>query len=120
MITKYLTMLVDGSTTSGEVDWPHEPGYERIRALVAPILERGALEHVSVWADFSGGEKYQALDMFVDDCGLIKHLPRNEAATVIYRRANLLGKSVARPVEDAETLSAIYGTAILFNRRVWF
>lgn len=121
MQTKVLIMRPDDqSNETREYDLPRAPGYEALRKIIAPILERGALEHVSVWADFGGGTKYKALDMFVDDCGLLKNLPRNEAATVIYRRANQVGKSNQPKADDPEDLSFICGTAILFSRRVWF
>lgn len=120
MQTKVLIMRPGQPHETREYDLPKAPGYEVLREIIAPILERGALEHVSVWADFDGGFKYKPLDMFVDDCGLLKSLPRNEAATAIYRRANLMGRSSLPAADDPESLSFICGTAILFNRRVWF
>jgi hypothetical protein len=53
--------------------------------------------------------------MFVDETG-VGRLPRNEAATAIYRNNWL----TQHPSVPAESISAIYGTAVLFARRVWF
>lgn len=120
MKTRILIMRPDQSHETREVDLPADPGYERLRTIIAPLLDKGTLEHVSVLADFDGGKKYQPLDMFVDDCGLLKNLPRNEAATIIYRRANQLGRSGIAKAADPEMLSFICGPAVLFDRRVWF
>ncbi len=120
MKTRMLIMRPDQSHETREVDLPADPGYHRLREIIAPLLDKGALEHVSVLADFDGGKKYKPLDMFVDDFGLLKNLPRNEAATIIYRRANQLGRSSMPKAADPETLSSICGPAILFDRKVWF
>lgn len=74
-----------------------------------PLLDGGDLEHVSV---LFGGRR---ADMFVDDRGIEKDLPRNEAATAIYR-ANWLSR---HPGADPESIPAIYGLAVLFDRIVW-
>jgi hypothetical protein len=102
------------------VDLAKKPGYDALREIIAPFLDKGALEHVSVLADFNGGTNYKPLDMFVDDRGVLKRLPRNEAATTIYRRANQMGRSISPKVADPEILNFICGPAILFDRRVWF
>jgi hypothetical protein len=94
----------------GAVAWPDEPGYDRIRMLIEPLLEGAHLEHVSVL------HEGRRADMFVDDEGRLKHLPRNEEATAIYRAAALSRE----PDRDPETIPFIAGTAILFDRRVWF
>ena len=107
--THYLVLPVGKTGESRQVEWPAEPGYDAIKAVINPIL--GAeLEHVTV---LHNGE---AADMFVDEMGALKQLPRNEAVTAIYR-ANRLDK---HPTTKPETLPAIYGTAILFARRIWF
>ncbi len=119
MKTKMLIMRPDQPHETVEIDLPEEPGYDKLSKIVEPLLN-GPLEQVSVWADFYGGTSYQPLDMFVHDCGLLEGLPRNEAATLIYRRANQMGKSSAPKVDDPEKLSFIAGVAVLFDRRVWF
>lgn len=93
-----------------EIDWPEEPGYDKIKALIEPLLDDNPLEHVTVLYD---GER---ADMFVDEMGAMKPLPVNERATVIYR-TNWLTQ---HPKADPDSLPAIHGTAILFHRRVWY
>ena len=87
-----------------------EPGYQALKAIVEPLIDGAPLEHVTVLHD---GERR---DMFVDECGSLNGLPRNEAATAIYRN-NWLTQN---PKADPESLPAIYGPAVLFSRRVWF
>ena len=119
MKTSYRILFPDGKETSGEVNWPEEPGYDRIAALVRPLLGPGRhLEHLYVFRpDTVVPEKIQEediRDMFVDDCGLMDELPVNEAATRIYWAHFLRGGAyVIR-------LNKIHGLAVLFDRRVWF
>lgn len=115
MLTRYTIMRPERPHEGGDVDWPRAPGYDRLKALLTPLLD-GNLEHVSVLADFAGGDDYQRADMFVDAEGQLKRLPRNEAATMIYRRATLLRASGT----DPDSLPCIVGPAILFERQVWF
>lgn len=114
--TRYLIMRPEEPHESGEVDWPREPGYDRIKTLIEPIVG-GPLEHVAVLADFAGGIKFKRADMFVNELGhvLKDPLPRNEAATVIYRRNALLNLGYT----DLENISWIAGPAVLFERIVW-
>jgi hypothetical protein len=107
--TKYTVLQPDGGSDVRYVTWPVEPGYEAIRDVVEPIL-KADLEHVTVLY------KDKRTDMFVDDCGALKHLPRNDAATEIYRAAYLK----RHPDTDKEKMPAIYGTAIIFDRQVWY
>jgi len=79
-----------------------------------------SLERVRVLADFEGGVNYQPTDMIVDEDFREKRLPRNEYATTIYRRATMLGRTPVRTPSDPEMLPDILGTAVLFDRRVWF
>jgi hypothetical protein len=123
MLTKYMILRAHLVGEILEVDLPRDPGYERLRDIVMPILGgKGCnMEHVSVLADFDPqGKRFKPLDMFVDDRGYVKGLHRNETATEHYRRANQMGRTAVPKVADPEKLNAIYGTAILFNRRVWF
>ena len=119
VLTKLKVIAVNGAETLEEHELDPEPSYTVLKALIEPHLDNNWLEHVNVWDDFGTG-KMRALDMFVDENGLIKGLPRNDKATVIYRRANLLGKSAVPPVKNPEMLNCIVGPAVLFNRRVWF
>lgn len=118
--TRYRIMRVDGTNEVLTAELAPEPGYDALRSIIRPLLDDNSFEHVSVLADFDDGTKYHALDMFVDGEGLLKSLRRNEAATTIYRRANLMGRSVLPPAKHPEQLHFIVGTAILFDRRVWF
>lgn len=93
-----------------DVDWPEAPGLHRIRSLLRPILDGGDPEHVTVlW-------KGERTDMFVDEVGGAKGLPYNEVATGIYRAASLR----YRPELAESGLPFILGTAILFDRVVWY
>lgn len=124
MLTKYTIIPADSSMNMIErdVEWPYDPGYERIAPLVEPMLHefggKNMMEHVSVWLtpDFNPGPEGFRTDMFVDEMGLIDGLPRNDRATRIYR-ANWLTQ---HPETPPEGLSYIAGPAILFHRRVWF
>ncbi|WP_298800042.1 hypothetical protein [uncultured Devosia sp.] len=100
-----------------EHDLPREPSYEKLAALIEPILGKGHwLERVSVLADFDGGENHQPTDMFVDENGHYLQLPFNREATRIYRRAYLK----RHPHHDPAEMPHVVGPAILFDRRVWF
>lgn len=118
--TRYRIMRVDGSSEVRTAELPKEPGYDALRDIIRPLLDDNSFDRVSVLADFDEGENYRALDMFVDDEGLLKSLRRNEAATTIYRRANLMGRSALPPAKHPEQLLFIVGTVVLFDRRVWF
>lgn len=111
MLTKYTVLRSDGAREEFSVELPKEPGYERLKEIVEPHLDGNLMERVRVLRD--DGEY---TDMFVDDAGLLKGLPRNEEATRIYRNNWL----VQHPGTDPETLSPIVGTAVLFDRPVWF
>ncbi len=111
MKTEY-TIFRPGSENgeSGEVDWPAEPGYDLMKALIEPLLDGAHLEHVTVLHE---GERR---DMFVDEMGSVNGLPVNALATPIYRN-NWLTR---HPNVQPDSMPAIHGTAILFARRVWF
>jgi hypothetical protein len=100
----------------GETDWPSNPGYDRIKALVEPLLGEGEpLEHVSVL------HKGHRRDMFVSELGhrdltTRGPLPINDEGTKIYRNYSL----AMEPGRDPESLPDIAGTAVLFpTRTVW-
>lgn len=98
-----------------EIDWPVEPGYDRIAKLIEPLLgEKEPLEHVTVL--YEG----RRADMFVSEYGhmTLTHrepLPINDRATEIYRAAWLS----RHPKDDPATLPSIAGVAVLFTRIVW-
>lgn len=93
--------------------------FDHHRKLIREILDGADLEHVSVLASFTGLPPFEVSDMFVDEIGAIKKLPRNEAATLIYRRATMMGMTPVPMPDDPEELPAIYGVAVLFEKRVW-
>lgn len=100
----------DGPVQTGSIEWPHEPGFDAINKLVQPLIGGGNIEHVAVLHDG------QRRDMFVDDEGHVKGLPRNDRATSIYRTNTM----TREPGCDPEALPHIAGPAVLFTRRVWF
>lgn len=116
MRTEYSVFRVDGSETRHEIDWPEQPGFKVIQALVEPLLgDREPMEHATVLHDG------QPADMFVSEVGHVElttrpPLPINDAATKIYRHNWL----TQHPDADPDDLPAIAGTAVLFHRRVWF
>lgn len=110
MKTRYTVYRVGAEPVDAEVNWPAEPSYQEIKALIRALLDGAHMEHVSVLYE---GKR---ADMFVDDEGMNKRLPRNEVPTRIYR-GNWLAQ---HPGTEPESMSAIHGTAILFHRRVWF
>ena len=55
-------------------------------------------------------------DMFVDEDGLTKRLPRNKKATAIYRNNWL----TQHPNTDPESMACIVGPAVVFSARVWY
>lgn len=110
MNTQYLVIHPDGTEQNFEIDLPEMPTLQTLRSLIVPHLAGGDLEQVGVLHDGKG------TDMFVDEDGLLKELPRNDKATAIYR-AHYLKRN---PGVDPEQLGFIAGTAVIFNRRVWF
>ena len=111
MRTRWTIIYPDGNQRDEEADMPEDPGYDLIAALVRPLIGRGNLEHVRVLFD---GEPR---DMFVDEDGHEKKLPRNNVATKIYR-ANWMRQ---HPKDDTESLPFIRGVAVLFpDRPIWF
>lgn len=110
MLTAYTIYRVGQEPEKTEAELPSEPGYHALKGLISPLLDGADLEHVTVLHE---GTRH---DMFVDEMGSVKGLPRNEPATAIYRNNWL----TQHPSVDAESIAAIYGTAILFHRRVWF
>lgn len=94
----------------------HPDNYKALKAIVEPITGH-PLEHVTVWADFTGGNNFRRADMFVNEMGHLETppLPRNEAATLIYRRNALMHQGYT----DPEDLPWIAGPAVLFEHIVW-
>lgn len=124
VLTKVKLIAVDGTETLEELELANKPTYDALKAIIDPFISGTRdppywFERVAVLDNFGDG-KMRPLDMFVDENGLVKHLPRNEKATTIYRRANLCGMTAVAPVANPEMLNFIVGPAVLFNRPVWF
>lgn len=114
MQTKVTIYLPDGTEIERELDWPEDPGYDRIKAFMAECFAPGVdFEQVTVLGNTPMGEY---TDMFVDEMGHPKGLGRNEKATAHYRR-NYLTRN---PKSDPESLPHIVGMAVYFHRTVWF
>jgi hypothetical protein len=112
--TRVLVMTPGEPNARHTVDLPAQPTYDEL----AEVMKRFGVEnceHVTVLSDFTGGVKYRRADMFVDEHGQAKGLPRNEFATAIYRRNAILRQGAIQP----ETLPWIAGVAVLFERIVW-
>lgn len=118
VLTKVKLIAVDGVETIEEFELEEAPKYEKLKRIIEPHIGDW-FERVAVWDNFGEG-KMRGLDMFVDENGHLKRLPRNEKATRIYRAANQHGVTGQPPARDAETIPFIVGPAVLFNRRVWF
>lgn len=102
MKTIYHVIPPEGEATRHEVDLERAPDYERIKEIVDEHLGGVWFEHVAVlWAG-------QRTDMFVDETGLLKGLPLNPRASSIYGAATRNDEAI------------IVGTAILFERRIWY
>lgn len=109
-MTDFIIIKADGTKEAGVADWPHHPGYDRIKTLIRPLLDDNQFEHVSVLHE---GKR---TDMFVDEMGMMNGLWVNTKATEIYRNNTM----THQPDTNPDDLPQIYGTAILFATRVWF
>jgi hypothetical protein len=109
--TKYRVIPDTGTFVEHEVLLDKKPLYNELRGLVEPHLGGARLMHVRVLCPLLG----EWTDMFADEMGALRRLPRNDAATRIYRNA-VLSK---RPDDDPEKLPYIAGTAVVFLRPIW-
>jgi hypothetical protein len=109
--TKYRVFSAAGTVADHEILMDEKPRYDDLRNLVEPHLAGARLMHVRVLCPLLG----EWTDMFVDEMGALRRLPRNEAATKIYRHG-ILSK---RPNDDPEKLPYIAGAAVVFLRQVW-
>jgi hypothetical protein len=109
--TTYRVFSEAGTFADHEILMEKKPRYDDLRSLVEPHLGGARLMHVRVLCPVLGAWT----DMFVDEMGALRRLPRNDAATKIYRNG-FLSK---RPDDDPETLPYIAGKAVVFLRQVW-
>lgn len=108
MKTSILILRAGSAHEARDVDMAGDPGLAELRDVLEPILG-GRPEHVTV---LHGSRRS---DMFVHEDGHGEGLPRNDAATAIYRAAWLRD----HPADDPETLPWIAGPAVVFGRTVW-
>jgi len=106
--TALIILRADGTREDRSVDMAGDPGLAELRDVLEPILT-GRPEHVAVL------HEGRRTEMFVHEDGHGEGLPRNEAATAIYRAAWLRN----HPADDPETLPCIAGPAVIFDRIVW-
>lgn len=85
------------------------PSLEELRNLIEPHLDGQRMEHVAVL--YQG----KRCSMFVGDNSAATRI-RNVEATAIYRNNWL----TQHPGTDPESLPAVSGPAVLFDRNVWF
>jgi hypothetical protein len=79
-----LTILRPGREPERQViGMSKEPGLDELKGVVCALIDDARMEHVAVLHDGTRA------DMFVDEDGAVKGLPRNEAATKIYRQNRL-------------------------------
>jgi hypothetical protein len=109
--TKYRVFSEAGTFADHEILMDEKPRYDDLRSLVEPHLGGARLMHVRVLCPLLG----EWTDMFVDEMAALRRLPRNDAATRIYRNG-FLSK---RPDDDPETLPYVAGAAVVFLRTVW-
>jgi hypothetical protein len=115
METKLLVMKPNMPHETRSFELPERPNYTDISELMQLLIGCQNFEHVKVLADFKGALAFKPADMFVDEMAHQKFLPRNEAATAIYRRNALINEGA----RDPELLPWIAGPAVLFERRIW-
>lgn len=111
ILTTYRVLSEAGTFVDHEVMMEKKPSYDELRSLVEPHLNGARLMHVRVLCPLLG----QWTDMFVDEMGALRRLPRNDAATRIFRNGHLS----KRPDDDPESLPYIAGAAVVFLRPVW-
>lgn len=109
--TKYRVITEAGTCADHEILMEKKPIYDELRRLVEPHLGGARLMRVRVLCPMLG----EWTDMFVDEMGALRRLPRNDAATRIYRNG-FLSK---RPDDDPEKLPYIAGKAVVFLRPIW-
>lgn len=106
-----LILRPDGTRETRTLGLHEMPPAIPLRDVVRELLGIGAAwpEHVAVL------HEGRRADMFVHEDGHGERLPRNEAATAIYRAWHLS----QNPGEDPEASPWIAGPAVIFDRIVW-
>ncbi len=96
IMTKWTILDPDGSSSEGHGLLAAEPSYDDLKQILDPLFNNQWWERVSIRHPV-----YNRTDMFVDELGLLKQLPLNGAASLLYPYP-------------------IVGRAVVFHRRVWF
>lgn len=110
-----LILRANGQTETRYFQLAARPSYSKLAEILDPIIGgRGEFERVNVLYQPNAGAAFYT-DLFVDECGRLKNLPHNAAATAIYRN-----NAIVHMGAKAEDLADIRGDAVLFLRRVWF
>ena len=126
MKTTFGVIRPNGLNETGEVDWPEEPTYDQLKAVIEPFLTAvrpGArLEHVWILNRAGNGRT----SMFVDEDSALLRQKINHDATRLYHAATIRGlTAMPKPTEDqvADGIiidsPMIHGVAIVFDRPVW-
>ncbi len=101
----------DGAERAGQARLDINPSVREVKQALSQFIS-GEIEHVTIMRPNSNDG---AADMFVDEMGVMKGLPRNEKATELYRAWWLYH----HPHDDPESLPWIAGVAIVFDELVW-
>lgn len=110
MLTGYTLHRPGQPVSEASAELPRKPCLDALRDLLTPLLGTADFERVAVLRN--GGPA----NMFVNGNGIMKRLDHNGTATALYRAAWLR----RYPDTNPDTLSSIYGPAVVFDRPVWF
>jgi hypothetical protein len=111
ILTRYRVFTETGVSADHEILMEKKPVYDELLRLIEPHVGGASLMHVRVLCP----DLNAWTDMFIDDMGALKKLPRNDAATKIYRNS-FLSK---HPDDDPEKFPYIAGPAVVFLRPIW-
>jgi hypothetical protein len=109
--TIYRVFTETGTFADHQILLGKKPIYEELCTLVEPHLGGARPMHIRVLCPMLG----KWTDMFIDDMGALKRLPRNEAATKIFRN----GFAPKHLNDNPEKLPYIAGPAVVFLRPLW-
>ena len=107
----YRVISPEKPTLRAHAEMSANPTLRELKAAIGPHFGGAEFEHVAILKP----NGHSAADMFVNETGIVKGLPRNDEATRLYR-ANWLKR---HPKDDPESLPYIAGAAVVFEERVW-
>lgn len=105
--TAFVVIRPEGPIEDATAMLREVPTVLELRAVLDPIIG-GCFERISI-VDADGPH-----DMFGHECGAVDGLPVNPTATRLYRAAHL----AANPGIDPDGLPEIFGTVVLFQRKM--